>query len=287
MTPAPSSETPIATAPSSVPSVSVKARWPLAAVAVVGLVLTACIIGGLILLGQQGQGARSFSSYRAFQILWLLGLAVTAGALVWATIIALRLKRRGWAIWLVLGTLALVVLTLGALPGLLIFVFAAWGPTERISVTLVSQPDVRGNDALRPGRNWLALVSFLLSLGPLVSLLLGILASKVWSNLLDPGLLVLANSPVGSVPDAYSMVGTIVGLAADVYLLGCPASIIAAIVTSSLALRRARDYPLQQAWRGFAVAGLAIGIVCMVLLLCAVGLFVLFVNACTKSTGGC
>jgi hypothetical protein len=133
MTPAPSSEVPIPPAPSSVLPVSARTRRALAAVAGLGLVLTACFIWLIILQVQYGNGANSLPGFIALVIVWVAGLLVTIGATVWATIIALRLNRRGWAIWLVIGTLALLQLTVFALPGSLILVFAPWGPSTPLS----------------------------------------------------------------------------------------------------------------------------------------------------------
>jgi outer membrane protein assembly factor BamB len=101
----------------------------LAAVAGAGLVLTASFIGILILSGRSGQQTSSMPGFIALSFLWVLGLIVTAGALVWATVLALRMKRWGWASALVIGTLALLFITLFTLPGALIVVFALRGPS--------------------------------------------------------------------------------------------------------------------------------------------------------------
>jgi len=100
----------------------------LATTAVAGLVLTACLIGSYILYAQYGQGANSVPGFGALWLLWVLGLVVTGIALVRATVLALRMKQWGWAIALVFGTLALGLVTILTLPGLLILMFAIWGP---------------------------------------------------------------------------------------------------------------------------------------------------------------
>jgi hypothetical protein len=87
-------------------------------------VLTACFIGTLILSTQYGHQAVSVSGFSVLSLLYLLGLLVTADAMVWATGSALQIKQRVRAIGLVLGTLALVPLTLFTLPCLLVLVFA-------------------------------------------------------------------------------------------------------------------------------------------------------------------
>jgi hypothetical protein len=101
-----------------------RVRHPaLAATAAAGLVLIAGFVA--ILISSGGEPG-------TLLILGILGLAVTGIALVWATVLALRMKRPdwAWAIALIVGTLALTVFTFAAMPGLGIFVFAIWGPSD-------------------------------------------------------------------------------------------------------------------------------------------------------------
>jgi hypothetical protein len=92
----------------------------LAATAATGLVLIAGFVA--ILISNGGEPG-------TFLILGILGLVVTGIALVWAIVLAVRMQRGDWTIVLVTGALVLTVLTVGTLPGLLILVFAIWGPS--------------------------------------------------------------------------------------------------------------------------------------------------------------
>jgi hypothetical protein len=121
-------------------------------------------------------------------------------------------------------------------------------------------------------------VSFLLSLSPLACALLAALVAVVWNNLLAPKLFPI--QPDYTEPAGYVTFNTIFAIVEVVFLLGYFVSGVAAIVTSSLALRRAMSYPPQQAWRGFALAGLVLGIVCMVIRFCAVGPLALLAYGC-------
>ena len=99
-----------------------RVRHPaLAATAAAGLVLIAGFVA--ILISSGGEPG-------TLLILGVLGLAVTGIALVWATVLALRMKRGDWAFALIVGTLVLSFVTFFALPGLGIFVFAIWGPSD-------------------------------------------------------------------------------------------------------------------------------------------------------------
>jgi hypothetical protein len=102
----------------------------LAVTSTLGVLMTACFIGVFILAARQATQSSSplYGLYILCSLAGIGGLLVTAGALVWASVIAIRLKRWGWTVALVVGTLALVVVTIFSAPGLLILVFAVWGP---------------------------------------------------------------------------------------------------------------------------------------------------------------
>lgn len=121
------------------------------------------------------------------------------------------------------------------------------------------------------GRNWLALVSFLLSLAPVVDVLVFLLN--------EFAVLVLqAGVTVDNVFSAIELVVLAVSSIAS----------ITAIITGTVAMSRAKRYPPRQAWKGLATAGMVIGISGTVLLVCVGGGFALLVRACTSPTGpGC
>lgn len=100
-----------------------------------GLVMTAFWVGSYITYGHYTGRAEAQlladPTYGFFNTVAFFGLFVTLLALVWACVRALRARRYGWVVWLFLGTLALTVFTLFTMPGLLILVFAIWGPGRR------------------------------------------------------------------------------------------------------------------------------------------------------------
>jgi hypothetical protein len=77
------------------------------------------------------------------------------------------------------------------------------------------------------------------------------------------------------------------GGAAAVGYLACHVSSIGAIVTGWMALRRATRYPAKQARKGWAVAGLVLGVVILVLFLCTDALGAVVGIVCSNSSGGC
>lgn len=107
------------------------------------------------------------------------------------------------------------------------------------------------------GRNWLALTSFLLSFTPPV-----LVGGGTWFD----------SSPFWWVFDLISYIGCL--------LCGT-----GAVVTGILALRRAKQYPPRQAWRGLAIAGLTLGIVGTVVLVCGGAGFLLFLKVCSGPPG--
>lgn len=117
-------------------------------------------------------------------------------------------------------------------------------------------------------------MSFLLSLAPAVDVLVFVLNQLVV-------LVFLQGSSAIAVDNEFSVIELAV-LAVTVI------ASIAAIVTGAPALSRAKRYPPQQAWKGLATAGMVLGIVGTVLLVCGGGGFALLVRACTSPTGpGC
>jgi hypothetical protein len=65
-----------------------------------------------------------------------------------------------------------------------------------------------------------------------------------------------------------------------VYVVGLAAA-VAALVTSVMALRRAKHYQPGQKMTGLAVVGLVLGIIDTILLLIPAGIIALLVAACT------
>lgn len=114
--------------------------------------------------------------------------------------------------------------------------------------------------ALRTGHNRLALVSFLIWIVAVPACLVGSVVKIVFESTASLQLL--------------AWVLLVVSLIAN----------ISAIVTGGVALHRTRQYPPHQAWRGWAVAGLEIGIVGAALFICT-GLLSLAALACTRGPG--
>lgn len=104
------------------------------------------------------------------------------------------------------------------------------------------------------GRNQLALVSFLLSLVFPIGVIL---------ILFGGGIIATVDS---ATPLSYR-------LGSVLEVVGVPA-LIAAIVIGHIALGRAKRYSLQHAWRGLALAGLALGYLSLVGFLGAFGLVI-------------
>lgn len=63
-----------------------------------------------------------------FDILATIGFLVAVVAVIWAFVQALRAKRWGWAVGLILGS---ALVTFFAAPSLLALVFAVWVPIRR------------------------------------------------------------------------------------------------------------------------------------------------------------
>ena len=124
--------------------------------------------------------------------------------------------------------------------------------------TLVASPQPAkpsGGDvpaAIR-GVNRLAVTSFLLSL------------ASVGAGLVAFG---LVNLPLGTSDSLYLPASNDAAAAAGWVFVGGIAANIVAIVMAGMSLRRAKELPHEQARRGYAQAGLAIGIGCLILLIC-------------------
>ena len=97
--------------------------------------MTLCWVGSYIIYGQYTglpeADLLADANYGFFNTVAFLGLFVTLIAMVWACVKALRIGQPRWAVGLFLGTVALAVFTLLTMPGLLILIFAIWGPGKR------------------------------------------------------------------------------------------------------------------------------------------------------------
>jgi hypothetical protein len=112
--------------PAAIPSLprTRRVRRPgLAVFAGVGILFTLALIGGLTT-------PLDSAINTAFAIFYLLGIVLTLVTLVWSCVLAVRIKRWGWLVALILGTIALFFLTLATVSTLLILIFAIWGPAE-------------------------------------------------------------------------------------------------------------------------------------------------------------
>jgi len=121
------------------------------------------------------------------------------------------------------------------------------------------------------GPNRLARTSFVLALVPLVLLVLFSLGGFVTNRMGDQGLPFL----------------TPLGIAAAVGYLASHVSSIGAVATGWRVLRHATRYPANQASQGLAVAGLVLGVVVLVVLLCSDGLGAVVGIVCSNSSSGC
>lgn len=132
------------TLPLTLPSLAVtsrpRVRYPaLAIVSALGLVMTLFWVGSYIVYARYTSAHRTDAqlfadpAYGLFNVLAFLGLLVTAIALVWACVRAIRIRQPRWAVGLLLGTLALAAFTLLTMPGLLILIFAVWGPGRPVT----------------------------------------------------------------------------------------------------------------------------------------------------------
>ncbi len=133
-----------------------------------------------------------------------------------------------------------------------------------------AEPNGPRDSAVLTGSNQLALTSFLLSLAAPVLWPVHYLLADVVTALLPP--------------TAQGL-----GVAVSVFLPygGGLITSVSAFVAGIVALRRGKLYPPQQAWNGFAIAGLVIGIITAVALVCLGGIIVLFVVECANSATGC
>ena len=141
----------------------------------------------------------------------------------------------------------------------------AYGAADKetpLASPVLPSPDVGNAPATTRRRNRLALVSFLLSLAPFVLAGLAFFANAKLDQ--------LANIEVA--PEV-----NLAGAAGILDFLGGHIVFIGAVVTGGMALSRANRYPRGQAWRGFAIAGLVISGV-GILLLCAVDAVVVLLN---------
>jgi hypothetical protein len=261
----------------------------LIAAAILGLLLTLSLYFRLFLSAQFAQQSDlqtdPFGEVETgYLILWLLGVLVTGSALVWSTMLALRMQRRGWAIWLIIVTVALVPLTQLLLPGLLILVFALWGPTDVPTpgpTTRVQPPgaiDVRTGPLLRTGSNGLASTSFILSLVPLASALLVYLSDLVLFSWLAAALSANQSPDIGVY--VYQQTSSEWGDVVTFWFFVGLGAGIAAFITGILALARANEYPEKQAGRVLAGVGLVISSLTVLAFLCAFGVFAFFADAC-------